>query len=690
MAGTAPFRWAAPTKVVGALSACLDPPRALGPAPHWLFPHQVEPWRRTLAAVNAHGGAILAEAVGRGKTWIALAVATEFDGPAMVLAPAILESQWRVAAGAAGIDIGFHSHERLSRGALPADAAFVIIDELHRFRTPTTRRANAVAPWLAGRRVMGCTATPIVNRDIDLLAVLDLIFPDDVLALHGVRSIAALAGATTPPRSLDRIVIRTVRTELEWRRDEGVIEPSGLEETRAARGVTAIDRLELSRQAPIARLIRVTLLDALASSDAALLAALRRYGALLAHARDAGGAPRHLLRRYAGAELDQTALWSLLGDGSVDVDLAPDDAATVHDILRTLHPADTAWLPAIRALQIDGVPTICFTRHRATALALRNALDGPVAWISGNAAGIGATRLTRPQVLDAFGPGRASWSVLRRTPSILVATDVVAEGLDLQGASRVVHLDVPWTAMRIAQREGRLTRPGQHSASVTVVTRLPAAVIEQRLALHRRVRRKDTCARRWLDALQRATGNGRTLPAGPASACVVRTRGVDASLVAIAAERGAAAGTWVMCGRDGSWDVDCTVLESLLARAHAAPVGYVHGSECDILMLDALSAATRLLTDSSPRSPRLVHRVHVEAARARRDRNVGRLAALDRLLRFIGNRQNRGGRELIHHLESLHRLSDADIVVPDQRPLEPSSLRIVAAVVFRSDDRSLR
>lgn len=633
---------------------------------------------------------MIVESVGRGKTWIALAVAAEFSGLVAVVAPAILEGQWRAAADAVAIPIHFHSHERLSRGALPPDAELVIIDEVHRFRTAATRRATTIAPWLVGRRIVGCTATPIVNTDTDLLGVLDLFFPDDVLALHGVESVAALAGAASPPRALDRIVIRTVRTEPDWRRDGGVIAPSALEDARAVRGVAAIDRLSLSRQAMVARLIRITLLDAVASSDAALLAALRRYGALLAHAGDAHGASRRMLRRYAGPALEQTALWSLLDVSNDDVDLAPEDAATVHEILREFRPADQSWIPAIRNLQLDDLPTICFTRHRATALALRLALDGPVAWISGDAAGVGAIRLARAQVLAAFGPGRADWALLRRTPNILVATDVAAEGLDLQGAGRVVHLDVPWTAMRIAQREGRLTRIGQRHASVAVVTRLPAAVIEERLAMHRRVRRKHTGARQWLDALQRGHVPGTVMPGGPAPACRIRTRGANVNVIAIQAECGARSGTFVLCGRDGRWEVGGTGLDSLLDRARAAPLGYLQGSECATIMLDALSAATRLLADSSPRSPSLVRRLHAEAARARRSRDADRLSALDRLLRFVANRQNRGGRELIRHIEAQPRLDLAVLTVPDQRSGEQLRLRVVAALVFRSDGSSLR
>ena len=45
---------------------------------------------------------------------------------------------------------------------------------------------------------------------------------------------------------------------------------------------------------------------------------------------------------------------------------------------------------------------------------------------------------------------------------LLVATDVAAEGLNLQTSCRyVVHYEVPWNPMRLEQRNGRVDRHGQ-------------------------------------------------------------------------------------------------------------------------------------------------------------------------------------------------------------------------------------
>ena len=462
--------------------------------PAWLLTHQVEAWRRVVAAIERFDSALLIEDVGRGKTWIALAVAHHLATPAIVIAPAILQAQWRDAAGRIGVPLEFHSHERLSRGSLPpARNGLAIIDEAHRFRTPATRRVRTIAPWLTGRQALLCTATPIVNTARDLCALLDLVVADDALALDGIPSLAALSAHVEPPDALDRLVVRTCRVEHAAPSRQLPLAPGSAEQERAMRGLADIDQLVLSRHADVARLVRVTLTDALASSDAAFAASLRQYRAILLHARDAGGAPRRILRQFAGPAMDQMALWSLLDGCDDDGDLALDDLPRLDAVLTGHRAADEAWIAPLRAALHDDIPTVCFTRHHATARVLRTSVGEATAWVTGAAAGIGSTRMARSQVLAAFGPARPGWRVLRVPPNLLIATDVAAEGLDLQAAGRIVHVDVPWTDMRIRQREGRLTRPGQRHREVVVLTRQPPRSIEHRLASQARVRRKATC-----------------------------------------------------------------------------------------------------------------------------------------------------------------------------------------------------
>src|SRR5512142_100206 len=93
-----------------------------------LWPHQRDAISRLRSAIAEFGGALLADDVGTGKTYIALAVAARYAAP-LVVAPASLRDSWRAASGRAGRTMRFVSFESLSRGwRTDAGHDFVIVD----------------------------------------------------------------------------------------------------------------------------------------------------------------------------------------------------------------------------------------------------------------------------------------------------------------------------------------------------------------------------------------------------------------------------------------------------------------------------------------------------------------------------------------------------------------------------------
>ena len=58
---------------------------------------------------------------------------------------------------------------------------------------------------------------------------------------------------------------------------------------------------------------------------------------------------------------------------------------------------------------------------------------------------------------------------------LTVATDMAAEGLNLQRAGVVIHYDLPWNPVKLDQRNGRAHRIGQRRAEVRAVYFLPQA-----------------------------------------------------------------------------------------------------------------------------------------------------------------------------------------------------------------------
>ena len=70
---------------------------------------------------------------------------------------------------------------------------------------------------------------------------------------------------------------------------------------------------------------------------------------------------------------------------------------------------------------------------------------------------------------------------------VVIATDVLSEGQNLQDCAVVVNFDIPWTIIRLVQRAGRVDRIGQNSEVIDCYSFLPADGVERLLRLRSRV-----------------------------------------------------------------------------------------------------------------------------------------------------------------------------------------------------------
>ena len=683
------LRLVVPAQVASAWSAMVQPRRCDSDPPSWLRPGQHDPWRRAVAAVEGWSGAILAEPVGSGKSWIALAVAQRWTSSPTIMGPASLAAQWQHTVQRAGMTHHWLSHERLSRGMVPVHATdFVIVDEAHRFRHLDTRRSRTLAPWLAGRQVLFLTATPIINRRTDLLSLLRLLVADDALHLDGIPSIRALAEHRDPPSALSRLVIRSSDgTPVHpIRRVELAVHAT--ERRRGREAVAAVHSLTLGHEKGVRALVATVLLDAAASSDAAWRSALHRYRALLRQSQDAGGLSRAALRQFAGPELDQLVLWPLLDVR--DSHGAPPlcDLDSVEALLsRPLQPE--RWMRHVADMVADQRPTICFSRHRATATAIARYLGDSSAWVTGSAAGIGPHRMARDHVLAAFGPDRARWQLLRRCPTVLVCTEVLAEGLDLQGASRVIHLDLPWHHARMEQRMGRVQRIGQLAPDVVEVMRRPAPAIERVLRMHSGVRRKARTAHHWLHALSRSV---EVLPhVARATWCAVARSGEPAEAVALVSLRvGGRHGAIALVLHQGMWRQSTGAWPNVTDWYPPESITPLERARLVRLARRAVWRATALIRGDGVARPRLVARVLSLARDARRQRNAAVVERLGRTLALASRAVPLGVEVRLTNLTTAsdHELLHASLPTLDEpgRAMPES----IALVLFRREHTTLR
>ena len=70
---------------------------------------------------------------------------------------------------------------------------------------------------------------------------------------------------------------------------------------------------------------------------------------------------------------------------------------------------------------------------------------------------------------------------------ILIATDVLSEGQNLQDSHVIVNYDLPWAIIRLIQRAGRVDRIGQEAEQIFCYSFFPADKVEEIINLRRRL-----------------------------------------------------------------------------------------------------------------------------------------------------------------------------------------------------------
>jgi superfamily II DNA or RNA helicase len=435
-----------------------------------LAPHQRTAAEHALELLDRYGGVLLADEVGLGKSYVAAAVARamqERGHDVEFIVPASLIAQWKDVLGAFRVAAAVLTHDAIPERERSAKRRLIVVDEAHAFRNPRTQRWAALARRSVGARLMLVTATPVCNSADDLFSLISLIAADDALRPLGVASIERVF-AIHNARALDIIV-----SELVIRRDRDVL-PASLQFGELERRVIshhvpdlAIDALQfpLVGDGTHHSLLRRFLWRRLESSEAALLESLRRQMRFYERALDAIARGRTLTRsdyrRAFAADdesgvLQQVLFWDFFATGN-----AAASAAQINDEIARLDAlaAEARSAPPEKRQMLidilDDQPTLIFTGAVATARDIAATLDCAIL----------TSRGAQPRnALDAFRVGAIDR---------LVATDLAAEGLNLQRAAVVVHYDIPWNPVKLDQRNGRAHRIGQKRPSVRAIYFMP-------------------------------------------------------------------------------------------------------------------------------------------------------------------------------------------------------------------------
>ncbi|MCC7128570.1 MAG: helicase [Microbacteriaceae bacterium] len=123
----------------------------------------------------------------------------------------------------------------------------------------------------------------------------------------------------------------------------------------------------------------------------------------------------------------------------------------------------------------------------------------------------GVDQPSRAKAVANFAPRTAGRRREDGTPveddlyDILLTTDVLAEGVNLQQAAHIINYDLPWNPMRIVQRHGRVDRIGSQHDVIELDVFFPTKHLDRYLGLEETLIRK-------LKQADAAIGAGKVLP----------------------------------------------------------------------------------------------------------------------------------------------------------------------------------
>ena len=323
-----------------------------------------------------------------------------------------------------------------------------------------------------------------------------------------------------------------------WERVSEILQKIGLSQQQAQDLA-----MTLGRQASLVHMLKTLYLKRLESSVVALRISLdrqRRFQQRFLEQLRAGrlleaSSFRHIesiISRMAGEDADMEweeadeATHTLIADilaqlpeiDPKDYELAAIEAAVTQDVEAldhvccTLEPMTAAQddkLAALKELlsgELHGRKVVVFTYFKDTARYLYRELRQDASFLQA----LGHARLSitdsgiKPQErrdrILRFAPkahGQAEIGGTDQEIDLLISTDVLSEGQNLQDADTVVNYDLHWNPVRMVQRAGRIDRIGSEYDAVHSYNFIPEDALESLIGLMQRLRER-------LEAINRA------------------------------------------------------------------------------------------------------------------------------------------------------------------------------------------
>jgi SNF2 family DNA or RNA helicase len=420
-----------------------------------LLDHQLTAAHRAITSMGR--GTLFADEVGLGKTIEIGMVLKEMDlrdtrDSFLVLTPAQLANQWqRELQEKFSLDFvcnyddefdGFASHDKIVASVDTAKSEryiddvlrrqwdVVVLDEAHYVRNEDTQRYSLLER-IEYEEAFFATATPIQNDVTDLYNIVNLIRPGLLGSRREFKDRYVVDGDGTKVKNADELQRNLNRVMIRNRREE-----------------TDIDFTN--------RKVRTDAFDP-TDDEKALYNAVTDYVRSNYSSEDAKHLVLLLLQKEVvsspSAVLSTIDKW-LRGEGSATISASEkEQLREIKDVAESI--STTTKQERLQSVverihdQLETTRVVVFTQFRSTQdeiAASARELNQPVHLVNGD-----FSSNEKDAVVADF----------EREGGVLVATDSISEGRNMQFCNVMVNYDLPWNPMKVEQRIGRIDRIGQ-------------------------------------------------------------------------------------------------------------------------------------------------------------------------------------------------------------------------------------
>lgn len=506
--------------------------------------------KRAIGILNKYNGVIIADSVGLGKTYVAKGILRHFENinkDTLIICPASLKNMWISESKDLSINVSVITQESIGINGIDFkmvnNVKSVIIDESHNFRNENAGRFKELIKATMGKKIVELTATPINNSIFDLYNIMTLFVKEDEFKdKFGITKLREVFNNYSQEKDkveniLSEIMIRRSRNfirkkygknnqlivngkkiKFPGRNIENIsysianVYGANLYEDISEKlqnlnlPVITEEKLSSKQIALMIGLMRKMFLKRLESSIEAFRESIKKQIKYCEILLDAINQGYLICKKYIMNEniedFYEIDMFKRIKISEYEEDLEEliynirsdynDFKYILEKIEKINKNKDSKLQTLLKELKgnLNGKKVIIFTEFKDTAKYIYKYINDNM---NVEVSELDSTnKINKMKIVNSFAPRANNYqlAVNEKEIDILISTDVLSEGQNLQDCNVLINYDLSWNPVKIIQREGRIDRITTVFDRIFIYNFMPEDKLETLLNLVDRINTK--------------------------------------------------------------------------------------------------------------------------------------------------------------------------------------------------------